>query len=145
MADQGGPSVGVLLAAVERLLEQQRSHFESLDTKAGVAVGFAGVITAIGRDAGPLPAKVGVGLAVVAAILAMLSFRPRHHPIFDPLPLRQYLGADEGLTQLKLLDSEIEMAQRVPRLIKNKARLLQASLAVLVVSVVLLAGGTLLP
>ncbi len=145
MPDVTLPSVAVLLAAVERHLEQQRTHFESLDTKAGVAVGFAGVIAAIGRDVGPLPAKVGVGLAAVAATLALLSFWPRKHPVFDPRRLRQYLRADERITQLTLLDTEIEMALRASRLIEAKARLLQASLAVLVISVVLLAGGTLTP
>lgn len=143
MPDERLPSIGVLLTAVERHLDQQRSHFESLDTKAGVAVGFAGVIAAIGKDVGPLVAKAGVGLAVVAAVLAVLSFRPRKHPVFDPRRLRSYLRADEKFTKLRLLDTEIEMALRASRLIEAKARLLQASLAILVVAVVLLAGGTL--
>jgi hypothetical protein len=140
---EGLPSIGVLLTAVERRLDQQRSHFESLDTKAGVAVGFAGVIAALAKDVDPFVAKVGVGVAVVAAVLAMLSFRPRKHPIFDPLPLREHLQADERSTQLKLLDTQIEMSRQTDGLVKAKARLLQAALAVLVVSVVLLAVGTL--
>lgn len=143
MPDERLPSIGALLTAVERHLDQQRSHFESLDTKAGVAVGFAGVIAAIGRDVVPIVAKVGVGLAVVAAVLAVLSFWPRKHPVLDPRRLRHYLRADESFTRLKLLDTEIEMALRASRLIEAKARSLRASLAVLVVSVVLLAVGTL--
>lgn len=136
------PSVGVLLAAVERHLDQQQRHFESLDAKAGVAVGFAGVIAAIGGDVEVLAAKAGVGFAVVAAVLAVLSFRPRKQPVFDPRRLRHYLRADDGFTQLKLLDTEIKMALQASRLIEVKARFLQASLAVLVISVALLAGAT---
>ncbi len=144
MPDEGLPSAGLLLAALDRHLDQQRTHFESLDTKAGVVVGFAGAIAALSQDVDPLPGKLGVGSAVVAAVLAMLAFRPRRYPVFDPLRLRSYLRAQEPFTQLRLLDTEIEMSLRASRLIEEKARWLRLSLVMLVVAVALLAVGTLL-
>jgi hypothetical protein len=138
------PSIEVLLAAVERQQDQQRAHFESLDSKAGIALGFAGAIAALAKDVQPTVAKVGVGLSILAAVFAMLSFRPRKFPIFDPLALRRYLRAETQFTQLRLLDTEIEMALRTSRLIEKKATWLKVSLVTLVVSVALMAGGTLL-
>ncbi len=144
MPERGGlPSVDVLLATVERQHDQQRAHFESLDSKAGIALGFAGAIAAVARDVRPGIAKVGVGLSVLAAVFAMLSFRPRRFPIFDPMALRRYLRAEEQLTKLRLLDTRIEMALRTSQLIERKARWLQLSLATLVVAVGLMVGGTL--
>lgn len=148
VADQGSerpglPSIDLLLRAIERQRDQQRLHFESLDNKAGIAVGFAGAIAALASDVDPAVAKVGAVAAVVAAVLAMLAFRPRKDPIFDPLRLRAYLRAEAEFTKLRLLDTEIEMALRASNLIETKARWLQASLVLLVISVALLAAGTL--
>jgi hypothetical protein len=47
-------------------VHQQRSHFESLDNKAGIAVGFAGAIGALASGVEPVLAKLGVVAAVVA-------------------------------------------------------------------------------
>ena len=140
----GLPSADVLLAAVERQQDQQRAHFESLDSKAGIALGFAGAIAALAKDVQPGVAKLGVGLSILAAIFAMLSFRPRKLPIFDPMALRRYLRAEEQLTKLRLLDTQIEMALRTSRLIEEKARWLYLGLGTLVFAVALMAGGSLL-
>ena len=140
---QGLASIDLILGAVERQRDQQRSHFESFDNKAGIAVGFAGAIAALASGVAPVLAKLGVVAAVVAAVLAMLAFRPRKDPILDPLRLRAYLRAEAEFTKLRLLDTEIEMAVRASNIIQEKARWLQASLLALVVSVALLAAGTL--
>lgn len=66
--------------------------------------------------------RSGCGFAVVAAVLAMLAFRPCKSPVLDPRGLRRYLRAEEGFTQLRLLDTEIEMALRASQLIQEKAR-----------------------
>jgi hypothetical protein len=145
MPDDGCPSATLLRQALGRHLDEQRTHFDSLDTKAGVVVGFAGVIAALSlnRDAGSLPAKVGVGFAVVAAIVAMAAFWPRKHPVFDPRRLRGYLRAEASFTELRLLDTEIEMSVRASKLITAKAGWLKCSLCALLLAVVALAIGTL--
>ncbi|HUP69331.1 MAG TPA: hypothetical protein VM142_05890 [Acidimicrobiales bacterium] len=142
--EKGLPSIDALLAAVERQHDQQRTHFEGLDSKAGIALGFAGAIAALAKDVQPGLAKIGVSLSILAAFLALMSIRPRKLPIFDPLALRRYLRANEEFTKLRLLDTQIEMALRTSRLIETKAFWLQVSLATLVLSVALMVGGTLL-
>lgn len=78
MADEGRlPSLDVVLAAVETQRTQQLGHFESLDNKAGVLIGFAGAIAALAKDVGTLSARFGVVLAILASFLAMWSLRPR--------------------------------------------------------------------
>jgi hypothetical protein len=52
MPDDGCPSATLLRQALERHLDEQRTHFDSLDTKAGVVVGFAGVIAALSLNRG---------------------------------------------------------------------------------------------
>jgi hypothetical protein len=98
----------------------------------------------VAKDVQPVVAKVGVGFSILAAFFAMLSFRPRKLPIFDPLALRRYLRAESQFTQLRVLDTEVEMALRTSRLIEKKATWLKVSLMTLVVSAALMAGGTLL-
>lgn len=49
-ADQRLPSLDVVLAAVEAQRDKQLGHFESLDNKAGVLLGFAGAIAALAKD-----------------------------------------------------------------------------------------------
>ncbi|HTJ75645.1 MAG TPA: hypothetical protein VL337_09800 [Acidimicrobiales bacterium] len=139
------PSLEVLLDAVRTQREQQLGHFESLDTKAGVVVGFSGAIAALAKDVDKIVAKAGVGMAVVAAALAVLSFWPRGQPVFALRPMRDsLLTADAKVTRLRLLDTEIAMAEEASGLIAQKARWLGLALVALLASVAFLVSGTLL-
>ena len=139
------PSLHVLVVAVRAQREQQLGHFESLDTKAGVVVGFSGAIAALAKDVEQVVAKVGVASAVVAAALAVLSFWPRGQPVFELRRLRDtLLTLAPEVTELRLLDTEIAMAEEASRLLAGKARWLRAALLALVASVALLVGGTVL-
>jgi hypothetical protein len=138
------PSLDVLLDAVRTQREQQLGHFESLDSKAGVVIGFSGAIAALASDVEPVLAKVGVCLAVVAAVLAVLCFWPRDQPVFQLRRLRDTLLTQEpAATALTLLDTEIAMAEEASRLIAQKARWLNAALLALVGAVAFLVSGTL--
>jgi hypothetical protein len=145
MADgePGLPSLDVVLDAVEAQREKQLGHFESLDNKAGVLLGFSGAIAAIARDVRPIVGRLGVAAAVVAAFAAMWSFRPRGFPVLDARRLRPYLRGEPEFTKLRLLDTELVMIEQAEALIARKARWLSAALASLVVSVMLLGVGTL--
>lgn len=141
----GLPSLDVVLSAVGREREKQMGHFEALDSKAGVTLGFSGAIVALATDVESGVAKVGVGLAVLAGVLAMVSFLPRRQPVFDLRHVRDsYLRAEANFTKLHLLDTEIRMVSEASRVITGKAWLLTASLAVLAAAIALLATGTLL-
>jgi hypothetical protein len=135
-------SVERVLSAVRRHQDQQQAHFESIDTKAGVLVGFAGAIAALARDVESVVGKAGVLASGISALLGIVSFWPRSYPVFDPRRLRRYLRAEDQFTALRLVDTETEMALRASRLIERKARWLRWALVALVSAVVLLATGT---
>ena len=138
------PSLDPLLAMAESERGRQLSHFEGLDSKAGVTLGFSGAIAALATDVHTIPAKFGIGAAVMAALLAMLAFVPRAYPLFDLRKLRnRYLSAETEFTRLRLLDTSIDMYERANVVLRRKAHFLLAALAALVFAVVLLGLGTL--
>lgn len=137
------PSLDPLLSVAASERERQLSHFEALDNKAGVTLGFSGVIAALATDVDTIHARFGIGAAILAAILAMLAFVPRTHPLFDLRKLRnRYLSAENEFTRLRLLDTSIDMYEQANVVLRRKARFLSAAMAALVVAVVLLGLGT---
>jgi hypothetical protein len=124
-------------------------HAESLDTKAGVVLGFAGILVGLGATAQPQVSSTGLfrsGLlvAVLSGVLAVLAFLPRKYPVIETLQLRQrYLTAPAAETRLYLLDTQIKMVGQAADLVKRKGRRLLLALAALAVSVGLVMAGTL--
>lgn len=91
------------------------AHAESLDTKAGVVLGFAGVLVGLGATAqafvsADIAFQIGRGAAVLAALSAAFAFLPRKYPVVEVLRLREFLTAPEAETRLTLLDVQIDMA-----------------------------------
>jgi len=138
------PSLDCLLAIAEGERGRQLSHFEGLDNKAGVTLGFSGAIAALASDGDTVLAKFGIAAAVLAALLAVLAFFPRSYPLFDLQKLRnRYLSAETEFTRLRVLDTSIDMYEQANITLRRKARFLLAAMATLVVAVILLGLGTL--
>jgi hypothetical protein len=94
----------VLTSEVREQLGAQLSHFESLDAKAGVLLGFAGLFVALAPDTESTWIDVGRLAAVVSAIASLLAFLPRNYPVIDLLQLRKkYLSVAPAFTRLVLL------------------------------------------
>jgi len=124
------------------------AHGESLDAKAGVVLGFAGVLVGLGATAqssvsAQLCFQIGLGVAVAAALSAALSFMPRAYPVMEVLPLRELLTAPESETLLELLDVQIAMVREVADLVKRKGRRVQLAVALLTIAAVLVVCATL--
>lgn len=124
------------------------AHAESLDTKAGVVLGFAGVLVGLGATAqafvsAALAFQVGLGMAVLAALSAAFAFLPRKYPVVEVLPLRAFLTAPEAETQLTLLDVQIDMVIEAATLVKLKGRLIKVAVGLLAVAAALIVAGTL--
>lgn len=125
------------------------SHAESLDTKAGVVLGFAGVLVGLGSTArtaisSELAFQIGLGFAVLAALLAALSFLPRRYPVIEVGRLRENnLTAPAEETKLELLDTEIVMVDEAASLVRKKGWRVQASVISLAVGASLVVAGTL--
>lgn len=67
------PSLDLIAEEADAQLRAQFRHFEGLDTKAGIVLGFAGVLVALGDKVAPPWESVGFGFAVLAALFAVLA------------------------------------------------------------------------
>jgi hypothetical protein len=87
------------------------AHADSLDAKAGVVLGFSGVLIGLGAtaqsaDSNTIVFQIGLGVAVAAAVLAVSAFLPRPYPTLALGPLRDnYLTEPKDYTRLRLLDT----------------------------------------
>jgi hypothetical protein len=124
-------------------------HAESLDTKAGVVLGFAGVLVGLGATAQETVSsvavfQVGLGVAVASGLLAVAAYLPRKFPVIETRELREkYLTAPEEVTRLFLLDTQIEMMKEAGALIRRKGQRLRLALASLAGAAALVVAGTL--
>jgi hypothetical protein len=125
-------------------------HAESLDTKAGVVLGFAGVLVGLGATAQSIVTdrlvfQIGLSSAVAAALLAAWAFLPRRYPVLEVYRLRQsYLTAPEAETRLHLLDTQIQMVQEAADLVKRKGRRIRVSVGCLANAAAFVVAGTLI-
>ena len=147
--DQHLPSLVIVLAQVAAERETMNAHAESLDGKAGVVLGFAGVLVGLGATAqvavaGKVVFEVGLAVAVVAAVLAAWAFLPRRYPVLEVERLRQAnLTASEAETRLELLDTQIEMVKEAAALVRQKGWRVRAAVGCLAVAAALVVTGIL--
>lgn len=147
--DQQLPSLAIVFAQVVAERETMNAHAESLDGKAGVVLGFAGVLVGLGATAqitisGTVSFEIGLAVAVVAAILAAWAFLPRRYPVLEVERLRQSnLTASEAETRLELLDTQIEMVKEAATLVKQKGWRVRAAVGSLAIAAALVVVGIL--
>ena len=116
------PSLRFITELVEAERATMNMHRESLDTKAGVILGFAGVLVGLGATAQSVISRsvlseIGLALTIGAAVLAAWAFLPRNYPVLGVYRLREkYLASAEAETRLRLLDTQIEMSSADQRL-----------------------------
>jgi hypothetical protein len=106
--------------------------------EAGIVLGFAGAIAALTATRGGAFFVAAAGMSVGAALLAMAAFFPRPSPVLNIENLRdKYLVAEERITKLVLVDTEIELRKRTRSLVRLKSLLLGMAMASLALAVVL--------
>lgn len=124
-------------------------HADSLDTKAGVALGFAGVLVALGASAQAALVRTawfrwGLVGAVFSGLCAAISFFPSRYPVLSGRVLRdRYLQQPQERTRLVLLDTEIAMITKAVKLLKFKGVLMKLAIGALVLAAALMVTGTL--
>lgn len=137
------PSLDVLARRLDRERDQLQRHADALDTKAGLILGFSGLIAALGATGGVL-VTAGRLVAVLAAGLCLLALQPRPFGAVEVLALRdQHLTDPAEVTALDLLDTDIEIQRRDQRLLARKSARLQLAMAATGLSGLLIAGGIL--
>jgi hypothetical protein len=140
---RGVAAIDVVAEEVRAERVAQLRHFDAVDTKAGVVLGFAGAITALSVGPVALVPEAGLLAAVLAGLFAVMSFWPRKYWRTDLNALRaRYLAADPAFARVSLLDSQIVMAERSYRALVWKVRFLKVAMLSLAVAVPLSALGT---
>jgi hypothetical protein len=138
---KGIKSLDVVLEEVRIERAAQLQHFDALDAKAGVVLGFSGAVVAL-APAHHLIVGIGRLAAVIAAISALWTFMPRRFELTDVRSLRtKYLEAEPGFTKLTLMDTQISMMEATKRLLRKKAARLNFAMAFLALGVMLVAVG----
>jgi hypothetical protein len=137
MADQTSIDLLIEISRSER--DAQLSHFDSLDTKAGLALGFAGVLIALGNGSGSVIGLTAVVLAALSAVAAVSSFWPRQFPSIDPTRLGDYALSERVFTQLTVLDTLEVMMIQTSQMLEVKSRRLKWALVSLTVGAVMAA------
>ena len=133
------PSLSLLNEAATDELGAQERRADALDAKAGVLLGFAGVLVGLSVDKlqGVL-GQVATGVAVLAGLLAAAAFIPRAYPTLALRHLRdRYLTSEEDFTRLRLLDTRIAMYNSTQSRLNRKAQLVKASTVGLSLAVLL--------
>ncbi len=137
-------SLDILRDEVRLERDAQLRHFDALDAKAGIVLGFAGALAALAPLDRSVIVDVGRIMAVLGALTALWAFWPRTFPILELQPLRAaYLGAEPEFTVLRLVDTQIQMAGRTRDLLIEKARRLKLAMTVLAIAALLVALGSL--
>lgn len=150
MPEHGPDSLGPLEDLVGAELQFQQQHFESLDAKAGIVLGFAAAVVALsaGVTTATAVAETLYAVATMAAGLASLvsiaAFWPRKFEVLDVQRARDdALGRlPDALTRVAVLDTRVRIIDANRRLLFQKARRLKLAATSLVVAVVLIGAGS---
>ncbi len=124
----GNSSVDLLIQINQSERQAQLSHFDSLDSKAGLVLGFAGVLIALGNGTSSLLGVLAVAGAAMAALAAVASFWPRGFPSIDATRLGDYATSELAFTQLTLLDTLEVMLNDTRSVLEIKSRRLKFAL-----------------
>jgi hypothetical protein len=136
------PSLNLLLQVAMQERDKQLSHFDALDTKAGVLLAFDGVLIAVSRGIQFAFLLPGVVLTSASAVLAFAAFWPRKFPALDPWALRQFLTYETENTSLKLHDTIARSVNQGGRVLHVKARNLKFALMLLLLAAITFGAGT---
>jgi hypothetical protein len=138
---EGIGSLEPILDEVRAEREAQLRHFDALDTKAGILLGFAAALIAL-SPTGPLLAHLGRVTAAISGFLSLAAFWPRGYRGTNTRRLRdKYLASDAAFTRLHLLDTQVAMAETMRPILLTKARLLKMAMVGLAMAATLTVIG----
>ena len=101
-------SIDVVSGEVQHERDAHLRHTDAVDAKAGLVLGFSGVLVAVPatRLSGEL--VPGLLLALAAGLCALAVLLPQQFPTWELRDLRnRYLAAEEAFTRLHALDTTI--------------------------------------
>lgn len=136
------PSLDVVSEEIERVLAEQRKRADSLDTKGGITLAFAGAFVAVTHEDPRLLVLCGRIVAAVAGVIALAVVFPWPEPEpLGPKRLLLRLEFDAGLTRDLLFMFKGRYYDAFRLLIVRRRLGLRLAVAVLAISVTLLTPG----
>jgi hypothetical protein len=139
---KGVRSLEVVREEVRAERGAQLQHFDSIDTKAGILLGFAGALVALAPGRTTVLVQVGRAVAVVSGFLALWTVWPRRYWSTNLRSLRdKYLAAEPEFTLLQVVDTQIEMAERMAEILHRKGTHLKRAMVALAAAVLLIGIG----
>lgn len=137
------PSMSVVRAELDVELGLLERRSAAVDTKAGLVLGFAGVLVGLTKDVQSWITVAGQVLAVVAAVLAITAFLPRYGGAVNPMTLRQkYLTTDKAVTELSVLDTRLIIKERDEAALRVKARRVRMAVVILVLAIAVIVANS---
>lgn len=135
-------SIDLVLDEMRSARQDQMAHFDALDAKAGVLLGFSGVLVALGLQVQSPVTLVGVVCAALATLFSVSVYWPRKLAKLQAAVLREkYLTEDPSFTKLRLLDTGIEMWLQTTLVLHKKALRIKTSSGLLATAICVLAFG----
>lgn len=117
----------------------------SIDSKAGVILGAAGIVVALKPYSPSVLNVAGTAAAAIAAGLAVWSFAPRPTGAIMPTSVRnRYIHRPATETRLVLLDSRLAVYEEQERLLRTKWTRLRLAMLGLALSAVLTTLGSII-
>jgi hypothetical protein len=136
--DQALPSLDVVREELEAERTALEKRSDGADTRAGIVLGFSGVMAGIAVNSKSGWAVPGLLVGVAAAVLAVRVVWPRTQTTIDPRALRgRYLAAPELRTKQAVLDTRIVDYEFNRDQVATKIKRLKAAYAALAAAVVL--------
>jgi len=137
----GLPSLELLLELVQHERDKQLAHLDALDNKAGIVLGFGGLLIALAPEL-PVAFQVsGVIAATASSAFALAAFWPRRFPMLEPSALRDYLRAEESFTRLTVHDTFEDFVNEGSDMLHAKGRRVGFALSALVLAATAMALG----
>ena len=135
------------ITLVKEIVRDERSaqltHFDALDTKAGVILGFAGALVALSPSGRSILVGLGKLGALMSAFFAISTFWPRRFWNLDVRAARdEYLAVDPRFAELRILDTEILIAKLNDGTLAKRGRQLKVAMAALGIAALLVGLGT---
>jgi hypothetical protein len=130
---------------VRREREAQLKHWDALDGKAGVMLGFAGALAALAPANVNAFVDIGRVMAVVGALVALWAFWPRGYGAVEVRAFRErYLASEPTFARLHLTDTQIAVGEELAVTLGRKATRVKWSMGLLAGGALLVAAGLLI-
>jgi hypothetical protein len=142
VAAEDFPALQFVDAEVKTAIDVLNRYADSLDTKAGLCLGVAGVLAGLLLRAGAtvgLSAYVAVSIDFAFAAVSLLGYRVRTKALLGASNLGAYIETDETAVRLAVLDTRLQVYVEANEELRRKSNLVNAALTGLLLAVMVTA------